>query len=137
MRSGDLTTFVGRGVDFPLRPDPRGALALVSEVADIERSIRLIMATSPGERPMRPAFGCRIHDLVFASTTPTTIGSIRFEVERSVRRWEPRVDTEQVLVHDDDDVDGLLYIHLVYRIKRTNDERNLVFPFYVIPDHED
>ncbi len=30
----------------------------------------------------------------------------------------------------------LLYIDVTYAIRDTNDPRNLVFPFYVIPDEE-
>ncbi len=109
---------------------------MVEEGADIERAIRLIVGTSPGERPMRPEFGCALHDHVFAPISETTVGAISFEVERAVTRWEPRVDVTEVRVHGDDEDRALLYIELSYRVKRTNDERNLVFPFYTIPDHE-
>ena len=59
--------FIGRGWAFPLRTDATGGIALVSREREIEEAIRLILGTSPGERPMRPEFGCRIHDFVFAS----------------------------------------------------------------------
>lgn len=83
---------------------------------------------------MRPEFGCRIHDHVFAPINEATIGTIAFEVERAIARWDPRVDVESVDVYADDDVEGLLYIAVTYRIKANNDERNLVFPFYTIPE---
>lgn len=126
--------FIGRGLAFPLRTDATGAFALVDGRTELEEAIRLIVATAPGERPMRPDFGCRIHDHVFAPIGDTTIGMIAFEVERAVAQWEPRVDVETVDVYADDDIDGLLYIELTYRLKATNDERNLVFPFYTIPE---
>lgn len=131
------TPFVGHGVGFPLRTTSTGTLALVDGAAALDEAIRLIVATAPGERPMRPEFGCRIHDHVFAPITESTIGTIAFEVERAVGRWEPRVDVESVDVFADDVIDGLLYIELAYRIKATNDERNLVFPFYTIPEQEE
>lgn len=134
--SSTSVPFVGRGLAFPLRTDATGAFALVEDRTELDEAIRLIVATAPGERPMRPEFGCRIHDHVFAPIENTTIGSIAFEVERAVGRWEPRVDVEQVNVYADDEVEGLLYIELTYRVKENNDERNLVFPFYTIPETE-
>lgn len=131
-----IVPFVGRGLAFPLRTDATGSFALVEDRTELDEAIRVIVATAPGERPMRPEFGCRIHDHVFAPIENTTIGTIAFEVERAVGRWEPRVDVEQVNVYADDEVDGLLYIELTYRVKENNDERNLVFPFYSIPETE-
>lgn len=128
--------FVGRGLSFPLRPGSTGALAMVEDTANIEEAIRLIVATAPGERPMRPEFGCRIHDHVFAPINEATIGTLAFEVERAIERWDPRVAVETVDVYADEDVEGLLYIAVAYRIKANNDERNLVFPFYTIPGSE-
>lgn len=129
--------FVGRGIAFPLRADPTGNLATVAGETAVERSIRLVVQTAPGERPMRPEFGCNIHDHVFASINATTIGAIAFEVERAIVRWEPRVDVVGVEVYADPDRQGLLYIDVTYAIKGDNDERNLVFPFYTIPDGEE
>lgn len=132
----DHAGFVGRGLAFPLRTSATGAIVLADPGAGLEEAIRLIVATAPGERPMRPEFGCRIHDHVFAPIDDITIGSIAFEVERAVARWEPRVDVETVDVYGDQEAEGVLYISLTYRIKATNDERNLVFPFYTIPAQE-
>ena len=129
--------FVGRGLVFPLRTDATGAIALVDGADDLDQAIGLILSTAPGERPMRPEFGCRIHEHIFAPMTEATIGTIAFEVERAVARWEPRVDVETVNVYTDVSTDGLLYIELAYRIKANNDERNLVFPFYMIPEGEE
>jgi len=58
--------FIGEGIAYPLIMDSTGRLALVSGVENVERSMRLILGTAYGERPMRPDFGCGIHDLVFA-----------------------------------------------------------------------
>jgi uncharacterized protein len=132
----DSAAFIGRGLAFPLQTSATGAIAMADDRSNLEDAIRLIVATAPGERPMRPEFGCRIHDYVFAPIEDTTIGSIAFEVERAVNRWEPRTEVESVDVYADDKVEGLLYIDLTYRIRATNDERNLVFPFYTIPQEE-
>jgi hypothetical protein len=128
--------FVGRGIAFPMRVSATGGLALVSSDEEIAESIRLILGTSPGERPMRPDFGCPIHDHVFAPADSSIIGMIGFEVRNSLARWEPRIDVLDVVVSQDESRPSLLYIDITYEIRDTNDPRNLVFPFYVIPDEE-
>ena len=128
--------FIGAGWAFPLRTDPTGRIALVTREREIQESIRLILATAPGERPMRPEFGCAVHDYVFAPADAATIGLIGFEVRNSLARWEPRIDVLDVEVIQDESQPSLLYIDVTYAIRDTNDPRNLVFPFYLIPGEE-
>jgi phage baseplate assembly protein W len=125
--------FVGAGVGFPLRTDATGGLALVSRHREIEESVRLIIGTAYGERPMRPEFGCGIHNYVFAPADGTTAGQISWEVRQSLLRWEPRIDVVDVVVTVAPGEASTLYVNVTYSIKGTNDPRNLVFPFYVIP----
>jgi phage baseplate assembly protein W len=125
--------FIGRGWAFPLRVDATGGIALVTREQEIEEAIRLILGTSPGERPMRPEFGCRIHEYLFASADSETANAITREVRAALGRWEPRIEVSDVLVSFDGLDHTLLYIDVRYSIKATNDRRNLVFPFYVIP----
>lgn len=127
------TEFIGRGWAFPLQTDATGGIALVGRERAIEKSIRLILGTSPGERPMRPEFGCRIHEYLFAPADAQTAGAIAAEVRHALRRWEPRIEVADVVVSFDARESTLLYIDVRYSIKATNDRRNLVFPFYVIP----
>ena len=129
--------FIGSGWAFPLRVDATGGIALVNREREIAEAIRLILATAPGERPMRPEFGCGVHDYVFAPADENTAGRIAFEVRRALDRWEPRIDVTDVVVGFDDEDAGVLYIDVRYTIRGTNDPRNLVFPFYVIPSHDD
>jgi phage baseplate assembly protein W len=128
--------FIGQGWAFPLRTDSAGGIALVSREQELEESIRLILGTARGERPMRPEFGCGIHDYVFAPADSTTAGLIAFEVRASLTRWEPRIDVVDVVVTVDDIRAETLYIDIIYLVRETNDPRNLVFPFYVIPAEE-
>lgn len=128
--------FVGRGIAFPMRADPTGGVALVSSHAEIQESIRLILGTSYGERPMRPDFGCGIHDYVFAPVNATTSGYLAYEVRLSLQRWEPRIEVVNVDVSFAATDTSTLYIDITYSIKGRNDPRNLVFPFYVIPGED-
>lgn len=129
--------FIGNGWAFPLRVDATGGIALVGREREITEAIRLILATAPGERPMRPEFGCGVHDHVFATADEETAGRVAFEVRRALDRWEPRIEVTDVVIGFDDRDDGVLYIDVHYLIRGTNDPRNLVFPFYVIPSHDD
>ncbi len=128
--------FVGSGWGFPLRTSATGGIALVSGDAEIEESIRLILATAPGERPMRPEFGCAVHEYVFAPADASTAGDIAYAVRVSLERWEPRIELHGVDVRFDAVDQGTLYIDITYEIRGSNDPRNLVFPFYVIPPTE-
>src|SRR5438270_8664902 len=128
--------FIGSGWAIPLRTDATGRIALVSREREIEESIRLILGTAPGERPMRPEFGCGIHDYVFAPADATTAGRLAVEVKKSLAFWEPRVEVKSVDVSIDQKARNTLYIHIVYEKKGSYDPRSLVFPFYVIPEEE-
>ena len=98
---------------------------------DIRQSIRIIVETSQGERVMRPDFGCGIHDLVFAAMDSETLQRVRSTVEDALRRFEARIEVVDVNVLEDSTLtDGRLQIEVDYRIRRTNQVGNLVFPFY-------
>jgi uncharacterized protein len=126
--------FIGRGWQFPMATDASGSIALTGDDADLRRAMRLIVATAPGERPMRPQFGCGIHNFVFAGADATTAGRLSMEVQRSLAMWEPRVDVKSVDVSVDEHDRNLMYIDVRYSAKGSYDPRNLVFPFYVIPE---
>lgn len=128
--------FVGSGLAFPMKTDATGAIALVSDDVEIQESIRLILGTAFGERPMRAEFGCGIHELVFAPANTSTAARASYEVRASLERWEPRIDVEDVDVTFDSQNNALMYISVSYGIRGTNDPRNLVFPFYTIPAEE-
>lgn len=128
--------FVGAGWGFPMRTGPSGSFTLVSGQREIEEAMRLVLATAPGERPMRPEFGCAVHDLVFAPVNDRTIGRIQYEVRTSLDRWEPRIKVESVDVSVDPENTAVLFIDVRYSIRGTNNPRSLVFPFYVIPSEE-
>lgn len=128
--------FIGSGLAFPVHTDATGSIAMVSGEREIIESIRLILATAPGERPRRPEFGCAIHDLVFAPADAATAGQIAYEVRVALEQWEPRITLTDVVVSFAEAEKGTLLIDIRYTLRGSNDPRNLVFPFYVIPPHE-
>jgi phage baseplate assembly protein W len=126
-------SFVGRGFSWPLEIDHTGSLKLTDGAPDLDRSIRVILLTAPGERLMRPQFGCRIWDLLFEPVTPNLLGLIAEAVRDALAQWEPRIVVEKVEPYADPDDPALVRVAIDYRVRETNDRRNLVYPFYVIP----
>ena len=131
-----MTEIIGSGLAFPLQVDRRGGIALARDETDIEQAIELILATAPGERPMRPEFGCGVHDFVFDTIDASTVGKMEQAIRDALDRWEPRVVVETVEFNLDEVADGRLIIDIGYRVRATNTMRNLVYPFYVIPAEE-
>ena len=119
---------LGSGLAFPLHVDARGGLALTPGEEDIEQAIELILATAPGERGMRPEFGCAVHDLVFDTVDAAMIGKLETAIRAALDRTPLPVEL--------DVTDGRLLITISYRVRATNNARNLVYPFYVIPEED-
>ena len=124
---------LGTGWSFPLRVDSRGGVALSRHEKDIEESIRIILSTAKGERRMRPNFGCDVHTLIFAPNNATTWGLASHYVEEALGWWEPRIEVTEVNPQSDPQDTSRLLINIKYCIKATNDARNLVYPFYLLP----
>jgi phage baseplate assembly protein W len=131
-----MSDILGSGLSFPLGVDPRGALALAAGEDDIGQAIELILGTAPGEREMRPEFGCAVHDLVFDTIDAQMIGKLETAIRNALDRWEPRIDVEDLDFDLSQVNEGQLLITIVYRVRATNNQRNLVYPFYVIPEEE-
>jgi phage baseplate assembly protein W len=125
---------IGTGWRFPPRIGRHGGIELVSGEAEIEQSILIILRTAPGQRMMRPEFGCALHDLVFMPNNSDTANRIRRAVRQALGRWEPRIQVTDVVVRPDPDDAAHVWIDIEYRIKATHDRRSLVYPFYLIPE---
>ena len=129
--TADRKDFLGRGWAMPVELEPRtGLVASVQHEDDIRQSIRIILETTPGERVMRPNFGCGIHEMVFDAIDSTAIQRIRSIVDESLRRCEARIDVLDVVVEEAPSEQGRLIVEIEYRVRKTNQTGNLVFPFY-------
>ena len=85
--------FLGRGWTFPVGVNPAtGRIAMSEAEQDIREAIRIILATAPGERLMRPDFGCGIHELVFAPISRATLGLFESRIRESLLKYESRVE---------------------------------------------
>jgi uncharacterized protein len=131
-----IASFIGQGIHFPMRAGYDGSIDLARGVASIERSIHMILSTAPGERVMRPDFGCAIWDLMYEPINVSTLGLMAEATRNALSRWEPRIEVDDVDVEPDDGAVGAVRISVAYTVQATNDHRNLVFPFYAIPGED-
>jgi phage baseplate assembly protein W len=131
-----MTDLLGTGIAFPLRVNGRGGLALVSDDRDVREAIGLILATAPGERPMRPEFGCGLHEYVFDSIDARTLSRMEHAIRVALDRWEPRIEVQDVSFDLAYMATGEVRIEISYVLRATSDVRNLVFPFYMVPAEE-
>jgi phage baseplate assembly protein W len=126
-----LKDFLGRGIAFPFGVDAYGALATSGDEENISAAIRIILGTAVGERVMRPEFGCRIHDLIFHPVNPNTCALASINVREAITKWEPRVEEVQVYVYPDPTAENAILVNIEYRVRRTNNLHNMVYPFFL------
>ena len=128
-----MSDIIGSGWNFPLKLNSRGGIALASDEEKVAQSIQVILSTPIGQRVMRPTFGSRLHELIFAPANPETFGLAEMYVQDALNFWEPRIQVLEVTAGTDNTKPGVLLIQVRYLIKSTHDERSLVYPFYQIP----
>jgi phage baseplate assembly protein W len=128
-----VSDLIGTGIAFPLHADRRGGLALVRDEVDIDQALHLILGTAPGERPMRPEFGCGVHNFIFDRIDAETTGQMEREIRIALDRWEPRIEVESVDFDLVEAGQGRIDVLVGYKVRATNHVRNLVHPFYVVP----
>jgi uncharacterized protein len=124
--------FLGVGWQFPISRDFQTRdIALARYEDSIRQAIWIILSTAPGERVMRPDFGCGLHNLVFAVNSAGTAAQVASEVRQALLRWEPRIEGLEVAVTTDASEPTRLLIDIGYRVRATNNRFNLVYPFYL------
>ncbi len=132
MANTDNRDFLGTGFGFPVRVDPNtGKVKTSSSDEDIRESIRIILGTQKGERPMCPEFGCFINRFVFGTTDASTMSLMKQAVENALVMWEPRIRDIKATIEQSSEEEGLLLIRISYTVRATNNPYNLVYPFYI------
>lgn len=128
MRTADV---LGSGARLPLVPDPQTRqLAFAKGAEKVRQSIHVILETEPGERVMRPTFGCGLRRYLMKPNTAATRALIERDVTLALGAFEPRIELESVAVEPGEDP-ALVLIHIVYRHARDGARDNLVYPFYL------
>ena len=123
--------FLGKGWKFPVGVDSQSEIEMSEYEQDIKEAIWIILSTSKGERVMRPDFGCGIHDFIFAAVNTANIALIESSVREALTVWEPRIELKGVSVSTENVDEGQLLISIDYQVRATNNEFNLVYPFYL------
>jgi phage baseplate assembly protein W len=126
-----MKDFLGRGIAFPVGVDAYGALRTSVHEESVSEAVKLILGTARGERVMRPEFGCAIHDLVFHPVSANTCARISLHAREALVKWEPRVEEIQVQAYPDPTQENVILINIQYRVRRTNNMQNLVYPFFL------
>jgi phage baseplate assembly protein W len=124
-------SFLGVGWSFPPRLEADGTVAEAAYEEDIRQAIRIILFTNRGERLMRPDFGAGLKDFVFEPVNTTTMALVETRVRESLIAWEARIDVQEVTVTTDRVERFKLLIDVNYRVRATNSQHNLVYPFYL------
>jgi phage baseplate assembly protein W len=111
--------------------DRAGGIAMSELDESIRQSIHIILGTAPGERVMRPNFGCDIHDLVYAPNNLNTAALAAHYAVEALNKWEPRIEDVEAQADSSSDDANRLDITIKYKVRATNSSRNLVYPFYI------
>lgn len=122
---------LGRGWGVPLAPDADGKLRFVEGPDKVLESIRIILDTEPGERLMRPNFGCGLRRYLMRPNAAATRAAIRGDVERALSEFEPRISLTEVRAEPADDDPSLVLIRIAYVHVRDGRPGNFVYPFYL------
>jgi hypothetical protein len=123
--------FLGTGWRFPILPDEAGRLGYAVGEQSIEHCLRALLLTATGERVMRPDFGTRAQESVFAPGSVQNLRTLEQSVADAVRAYEPRVELDSVRAEADLADESRVTVSVEYRVRRTNTKQNLVFPFYL------
>ncbi len=141
MNTNKLTQadFLGRGLGFPPSFDKSikhsgstaGDIVLVEGEQDIQESLQILLSTRPGERLLRPDYGCNLDQLLFEPLTVSLIALMQDVVKTAVISHEPRIFVNEVRIESVDNLEGQILIHIDYTIRTNNSRFNFVFPFYI------
>ena len=124
---------LGKGLGQPVAPDDNGRLPFVAGPEKVRQSIFTLLDTDPGERVMRPDFGCGLRRYLMAPNNPATRAAIARDITQALGRWEPRIQLLDIQVSPTDDRSMVLIeIHYAQVLDARQDV--LVYPFYLEPD---
>jgi len=125
-------SFLGKGWGFPPSFTDNGRdVWQVADEEDIEQSLRILLATAQGERVMLEDFGCDLNRFVFEEMDRSLSNNLTDFIKTALLNYEPRIEVEEVETQVSAETEGLVMIHVVYRVLATNSRFNWVYPFYL------
>ncbi|RVU28517.1 hypothetical protein EOT10_01115 [Streptomyces antnestii] len=118
-------TRVRSDIAFPFRVDRRGRTAHADHDEHVRDLIEQLLFTSPGERVMRPDFGCGLLDLVFSPNSPELTSTLELSVQAALQRWlGDLIEVEALDMESDENV---VRVFLAYAVRATGTRRDDVF----------
>jgi Phage baseplate assembly protein W len=106
----------------------KGSVATVEGDECVRQALMMLLSTVPGERLLRPDYGCDLYRLVFAPNDQTTAGLAIHYVRQAVQRWEPRVEIVALDAEADPYEPSILTIRLTYRVRASLSVATLTIP---------
>lgn len=134
MSSGiDSKGFLGRGFKFPFSVDPHtGKIVMVEHEEDIREAIEIILKTNVGERVMRPDFGSTAGNFVFSVNGLEGVSAFESEILSALEQFEPRIKDIEVEINNEDGDKSVVIVNIRYVVRTTNNQFNMVYPFYIM-----
>ncbi len=126
-------SFIGTGWSFPPTFDRElnSKVRMVSAEEDVKESLEILLQTTVGERVMLPSYGSNLTPYLFESITTSSLYFIKDLVRTAIIKYEPRVVLKQVIINDEEYLDGIIKIEIDYHLIKTNTRFNLVYPYYI------
>jgi hypothetical protein len=126
-----IKSFLGTGWGFPPAfSNKTSDVGMLSDVDDIQSSLEILLTTRPGERVMRPDYGCNLDELVFEPLTTTFKTYIKDLISTAILYYEPRIEVNSIDLDDTGELEGRILIVIDYTVSATNTRFNFVYPFY-------
>lgn len=125
-------SFLGTGWGFPVtfQKQPDTGVRMVSEVEDISESLVLLLSTRPGERVMRPDYGCNLEDMLFESVNESLLTYIKDLITKSILYYEPRIQLKKIDILTDRIAEGMVKVEVDFIIRSSNTRFNFVYDYY-------
>ena len=125
-------SFLGTGWGFPPTfSKTTGAVNMLSDEADIQSSLEILLSTRQGERVLRYDYGCNLDELVFEPLTTTFKTYIKDLISTAILYYEPRIQVNKIELDDTGELEGKILISIDYTVRSTNSRYNFVYPYYV------
>src|SRR5690606_21770682 len=123
--------FLGEGWSFPPHFDKKtGELVTTAGVADINKSLEILLSTRLGERIMLPNYGCNLEELLFQPLDVTLKTYIIDLIKTAILYYEHRIDTQTITLDTTNKLSGEILRNIEYVVRITDSRANMVFPFY-------
>ena len=126
-----IKSFLGTGWSFPPTFTKASAqIEMLSDEADIQSSLEILLSTRRGERVMQHKYGCNLDEMLFEPLTTTFKTYIQDMIKTAILYFEPRIDAKKIELDDSREAEGVVLVIIEYVVRSTNSRFNYVYPFY-------